>query len=254
MKVEIYRIQLTHLRNSEYCMFVSQLVVIFLKFDAELLHLKKSFDRLVALLPDLDKVRAQEQGSIYSNLVSDLNIQRTRIFVALVKQVKNLEKSGIASFATHVNLLNGLLDKHGRDIATANYNSKTKRLNDFLNDTTSSDEISAAISGLNLSLLVDELRNANNEFASKYIVRIENDTEIEAVDTHAIRTETDKALLDFFNAFEFCSVEYDELDYKTPALKLNEHISHYKTELKARETRRKNGKDTSTEAPIAPKA
>ena len=91
MKVSIYRVQLRHLRNSEYVMFVSQLVAIFLKFNAEILHLKKSFDRVMALMPELEKVRAQELGSIYSNLIHQLDVQRSKIFHAFVKQVSNLE-------------------------------------------------------------------------------------------------------------------------------------------------------------------
>lgn len=55
------------------------------------------------------------------------------------------------------------------------------------------------------------------------------------------------------STFEFCSTEYDDLDYQTPANELNEHVSYYKTQLKARETRRANGKDTSTEDPIVPR-
>lgn len=54
----------------------------------------------------------------------------------------------------------------------------------------------------------------------------------------------------FYNAFEFCSTEYDEIDYQTPANKLNDLILHYKTELKARTTRRNAGKEVHAEEPI----
>lgn len=235
-------------------MFVSQLVAIFLKFDADLLHLRKSFDRILALIPELEKVKAQEQSSAYSNLIHQLDVLRSRIFNALVKQVKTLGNSGLKSFAPHLEVMNRLLDKHGRDIAGDVQNSKTKRINDFLIDITASPEIMAAISALNLIVFIDELRAANTEFASKYLLRTETDAEIEVIDAHAIRSEMDDALTAFFDAFEFCSMEYEGVDYKTPALKLNEHISHYKTELKARETRRKNGKNTNTENHIMPKA
>jgi hypothetical protein len=58
----------------------------------------------------------------------------------------------------------------------------------------------------------------------------------------------------FFDAFEFCSSEYDDLDYVTPANELNDLIAYYKTQLKARATRRKAGKDVSKETPIVPAA
>ncbi len=254
MKVSIIRVRLSHLRNSEYCMFVSQLVAIFSKFNAELLHLKKTFDRILALMPELDKVRAQDQDSEFSNLIHQLDVLRGQIFNALVKQVKNLGNSGLKSFTPQLEVLNRLLDKHGRDISGDGQNAKTKRLNDFLSDITASPEITAAIAALHLTLFVDELRTANTEFASKYILRTETEAEAETVDTDAIRSEMNEAITTFFDAFELYSLEYDELDYATPAAKINEQTSYYKTELKARDTRRKNGKNTNSEDPITPKA
>jgi len=254
MKVKIFRVHLKSFRNSEYTIFVSQLVAIFLKYNAELLHLKKSFERLTAFIPDLENIKAQELSSAYSILIHDLDVQRDNLFNAIVNQVKNIEKSGLASLAGHVAVLNRLLDKHGRDIAADNYNAETKRLNDLLTEISSNAEVSAAIVAANLSLFVDELRTVNTEFNSKFMQRTQTDSAIEVVDARVIRTESDKALIAFFDAFEFCSSEYDELDYQTPANELNEHISHYKTQLKARDTRRTNGKDTTTEEAIAPKA
>ena len=78
----------------------------------------------------------------------------------------------------------------------------------------------------------------------------DENSSVEKVDAEAIRAQTDKALTAFFEAFEFCSTEYEELDYQTPANKMNELISHYKTQLKARQTRRHEGQDVQTEDPI----
>jgi hypothetical protein len=254
MKVQIFRLPLKSLRNNEYTMFVSQLVAIFLKYNAEQLHLKKSFERFTAFMPELEKVKAQELSSVYSNLIHDLDVQRDNVFKAIVAQVKNIEKSGLSALMPQVAILNHLFDKHGRDIATDNYNAETKRMNDLLTEISSSTEITAAITATNLNLFVDQLRVLNTDFAAKYMLRTEEGAAIETVDARAIRTESDKALIAFFDAFEFCSTEYDDLDYQTPANELNEHITHYKTQLKTRDTRRTNGKDTTTEETIAPKA
>jgi hypothetical protein len=72
----------------------------------------------------------------------------------------------------------------------------------------------------------------------------------EVVDARPIRAELDKALTSFYEAFEFCSTEYEDLDYQTPANEMNELISYYKTQLKARQTRRHEGQDVQTEDPI----
>jgi len=67
MNITILRIQLSHLWNSEYCIFVNQIVTIFQKFEIEALHLKKSFDRVLALLPEIAKIKAKELGNVISN-------------------------------------------------------------------------------------------------------------------------------------------------------------------------------------------
>lgn len=253
MSVKIFRFTLKNLRNSEYTMFVSQSVAIFMKYNAQALRLSKSFDRLLALMPDLDKIKAQDLGSAYSNMMRALDAQRDNLFSAIVSMVKNFEKTGIVALAPHVALLKRLLDKHGRDISEAGYSAETKRLNDFLADIANSPDLMTAINATNLTMFIDQLRTVNTEFASKFMVRIEEDSATEVVNAAQIRTQSDKALLAFFNAMEFCSTEYEELDYTTPANELNELITYYKTMLKSRESRRLAGKDTSVEAPIEPK-
>lgn len=250
MYVKIFRVALKSLRNGEYTMFVSQIVAIFQKYNAEALHLKKSFNKLLAMGPSLEKIKAQEQSSSFSNMIRDLDLQRDNIFSAIVAMVKSLEKSGINTLSVDVLLMNRLLDKHGRNIAQDSYNAETERLNDLFVDIDSSAELTLATAKLNLTFLLEQLRAINADFASKYLLRTEKESSIEEVDSRAIRMESDKILLEFFKAFEFCSSEYDELDYKTPANELNELITHYKTQLKARETRRKLGKDTTDEKPI----
>ena len=59
MKVTIIRLKLSHLWNNEYCMFVSQIVAIVLKYNPEVLHLKKAFERVTALLPELANIKSQ---------------------------------------------------------------------------------------------------------------------------------------------------------------------------------------------------
>ena len=99
-----------------------------------------------------------------------------------------------------------------------------------------------AAEALSLSIIFEELRNVNTRFDSLYMQRVENEADVEKVDSHAIRKEINKILTDFFDAIEFCSSEFDGLDYVTPANELNELIGNYKTLLKARTTRSRKSK------------
>jgi len=252
MKVTIFRVKLNHLWNSEYSMFVSQLVAIFMKYQPEALHLKKAFERLTALMPQLAKIKAQELSNAISNQLVELDNERDTLFNAIVAQVKNMGKLSLASIAPHVVVMNRFLDIHGRDIAAANYNAETKRINDMLADYNSKADVKVASDSLTLTIFFQQLATVNTQFANLFLQRTEENAATETVDARAIRAETDKVLVAFFDAFEFCSSEYDELDYQTPANEMNDLISYYKTQLKTRATRRSSGKDVHTEDPIKP--
>jgi vacuolar-type H+-ATPase subunit I/STV1 len=250
MNVEISRLPFKSLWNTEYTLFVNQVVAIIEKYDSRTLHLQKSFDKVKSQLPDLAKIKAQEKSNALSNQLQELDAERDTLIVAIVAQVKAMGRLSLPGIAPHVVVLDRFFDQHGRDIASANYNAETERLNDLLADYNAKDDVKAAAQALNLTMLFDQLGLVNTQFAALFLQRTEGDAATEKVDARAIRTLTDKALNAFFVAFEYCSSEYDGLDYITPASELNELIAYYKTQLKARATRRNSGKDVSVEEPI----
>lgn len=250
MKITIFRVKLSHLWNNEYCMFLNQLVANFQKFNPEALHLKKAFDRVLALMPEIAKIKAQELGNVISNQLSDLNSERRTLIVSIAEQAKTFSKLSLPSMAPSVTVLNRFLDKHGRDIGTKNYNANTDDFNKLFADYDATQEIQDAVTVLQLTILFNHLKEINTQFATLYLQRDDENSSVEKVNADAIRAEMDKTLTAFYDAFEFCSTEYDDLDYQTPADKMNETILHYKTQLKARTTRRHQGEDVHTEAPI----
>jgi hypothetical protein len=60
MKSIINRLQLVRLWNSEYSIFVNQIVAIILKYQPAVLHLQKVYAKLTAMLPNLEKIKAPE--------------------------------------------------------------------------------------------------------------------------------------------------------------------------------------------------
>lgn len=249
MKITLIRLPLSHLWNIEYCVFVSRSIAIMLKYQPETLHLKKAFDRVNALTPELNKIKAQELGNAISNQLADLNNERRTVIKAVIDQTKKLGKLSIPELAPHVSVMNRFLDKHGRDIGDTNYTDNTGRFNNLLAEYKDSATIKAAAAALQLSFMFDHLSAINTQFISLDAQRTSEESAVEKVDSRAIRVETDRALTDFYHAFEFCSTEYETLDYQTPANELN---SHFKTQLKARDTRRQEGKEVHKEDPITP--
>ncbi len=244
MKTTIIRLHLTHLRNSEYSIFVNQLVEILSKYDPEALHVKKAFEKLTAMLPILAKIKIQDQSNALTKSVRDTAAERAILFTAIVRIVKAMRKLSIPAIAPHVVVLKRFLDIHGRAIAKTSYNISTQRTINLLDDYDAKADVKTAAEALNLAIIFGELRKVNTRFEILYMQRLESDAAIEKVDSHAIRRELNIVLTDFFDAFEFCSSEFDDQDYITPAKELNELIGNCKTMLKARTTRsRKSRKE-----------
>ena len=250
MTVKLNRFATSNLRNNEYTIFINQFAQIAAKYQPETLHLAKSFQKVNAMLPAIAKIKAQETSSVFSNQLHDLDNQRDTLFNAIVAHAKTMSKLNLPTIKPHTEVLNNFLDKHGRDIATASLNAETKRLADLLNDYEATSTVKTAIAGLNLKLLFDQLLIANNNFAALFLQRTEEEAATEKVDARAIRIETDKILTAFLYAIEYCSAEYDDKDYAPLANELNDLITYYKTQLKARNTRRSSGKDISGEPEI----
>ena len=242
MKTTIIRLHLTHLRNSEYSLFVNQLVEIFASYDPEALHVKKAFEKLTAMLPILAKIKVQDQSNALTKSVRDTAAERAILFTAIVRIVKAMRKLTIPAIAPHVVVLKRFLDIHGRAIAKTSYNISTQRTINLLDDYDAKSDVKTAAEALNLAIIFQELRKVNTRFENLYMQRLESNAAFEKVDSHAIRKELNIVLTDFFDAFEFCSSEFDEQDYVTPAKELNELIGNCKTELKARATRSRREK------------
>lgn len=250
MIVKLNRLTLNNLRNSEYVIFVNQMAQIAANHQPETLHLTKSFQKLNAALPTLAKIKTQDTGSPLSNQLHDLDTERDTLFNAIVAQVRTMGKVNLPTIKPHVAVMKNFLDKHGRDIAKESLNAETQRLTNFLADYDATPEVKTAATTLNIKMLFDQLLVVNNNFADLFLQRTEEEAATEKVNARAIRLETDQTLTAFLDAIEFCSAEYDTLDYAPLANELNDLITYYKTQLKARNTRRSNGKDVSAEPEI----
>src|SRR5665647_3068427 len=96
METKINRLQLNHLWNSEYTIFVNQVAGIVVKYNPEALHLQKAFEKLLNVLPNLEKVKAQELSNALSTTLQELDNDRSNLIKAIAAQVKMYGKLSIS--------------------------------------------------------------------------------------------------------------------------------------------------------------
>ena len=249
MKAIIHRLPLTHLLNSEYSIFVTQLIAILAKYQPDLLHLKKAYERLTAMMPQLVKIKAQERCNSITASLEQLDNERNILVMGIRNQIKMLGRLTLPDLSPYLLMMRRFMDTYGSEITAGNYNAATERTNKLLAEYNAKAELQNGADALYLKMLFDQLNAINTRFAKLFIQRTEQDAAQEHIDTKAIRIEADKVLIALFDAFEFCSSEYEDLDYKTAAKELNELIDYYKMQLKGRIARRSAGKGISNELP-----
>ena len=250
MKVKISTLSFSSLWNGEYVRFITQIVDIFKSFDADALHLLKALGALLAMLPDLAKLQAQEMGSTITQELIELDAAREAMFISIVEQLRGHARGALAALAEHVKVMVHFFDVQGRDIAREGYNEETQRLVDLFKAYDANPKVQAAAAALNLTAYFDQLRANNEQFDAKFGERNKEKANIEHVDSEAIRAATTPVLKDLYGSIEHCSREYDKLDYTGLANEINNLTTYYETQLHARAARRKNGVDVSKEKPI----
>ena len=241
--------KLRQLHNSEYVLFVKQLINIINKYFPDALHLTRALGGVTSMVPQLEKIRAKEKRNALTQQLKEIDKSRDNYIRVIHAQVKNIGKLNLLITDAFVKTISRLLEKYGHDLATANYPTESQQIIALLTAYNASQELKTAAEGLNIAQYFDALDEANSQFEEIFMARIKIKASTEKVDSLAIRLVTDIRLTEFYKAIEYCSREYDDLDYATPVAELNHLISYYKTVLKRRATRRKTRKNKKKDKP-----
>lgn len=249
--IKINRFKLLGLWNKEYPLVVQRIIAIALRYAIEALHLGRKFGILEACRPLLELMEAKERKNRYSILMSEYD-QKRDIYINVIHAIaKSFRRAALPGTGEAALRILEMFDKHGKNIARDNYTAETKRLYDIIADIERNPELSEALEKLALTPVFEALKTTNILFDEAFMERNKIMADDNA-DIPAIRKECDAAITGFFDAIEYCSDEYPELDYSGLAKELNQLNGYYKTQLKLRQSRRQTGKDVSTEEPIPP--
>jgi hypothetical protein len=96
------------------------------------------------------------------------------------------------------------------------------------------------------------LFEANREYETLFREYIAEKSEEQRIDVVGLRRDCSKTLVQFFDAVQYSAYIHDDVDYTPLINELTKLHQYYIAQLKARATRRKNGKKTDEEPPIQP--
>lgn len=247
----LHKLDFTKLWNSEHPRVYNRLITIAEKHDPAALHLAGPVARAKEHLPELAKIEAMERGSLTSRQLQTLDNRRDSLIRAITGIADAIVLADIPETREHAQRVAAFLAKHDTaSMPTANYTSESERISDMLEDASRNPELYSSLSALNMSTIATELIDVNNEFESVFMQRTDEGATAITVDSKGIRTAADKPMRELFQFIELYQEEYPDVDYLPLVRELNELLAYYKTQLAARDTRRKSGLKTDTEPPI----
>ncbi|MFK8281216.1 DUF6261 family protein [Capnocytophaga cynodegmi] len=226
------------LRNSEYPLVVGRILEIVSKHNLEELALKKAYDRVALLQPELEKIKIQEKTSGLTSEIAAANKLRDKITIVIFNLVNNFKQLGISPYSDNAKTLHLWLSKYGKSIVKENNTSQTEKTNQLIAEMEVDEAIKKALSALHLTDLFVRLKKANEEFERLFRSRTSEVASLPEVDAKAIRQQADKELNKLFVAIDFCASEYEDKDYKPLISELQELLNYHKTQIKARKNKK----------------
>ncbi len=253
MKTKIVRPHYVNLRNNEYPLAAERTISIAEKYSVQEMKLGRSFGILSGFRPRLQAMKVYVRKNKKIEAAGLLDSERDTLVKAFRGVVKAQVDVELPQVKPHCALLNELLDSHKtQTIAGDGLSTETERLNNLEKDIIAGQGIQTAIAALNLQDIVARMFDANREYETLFREIIAEKSVAEHIDIPALRRECNKALGQFFDAIQYCAFEHEDIDYVGLVNEINQLNNYYRTQLKARAIRRKNGKDTDKEEPIVP--
>ena len=158
MKKTKLKFTFTRLWNTEYPLFIERIVEIVSKNNPEHLGLKKAYDRLNALVPELKNIQTYARTSTITDSLTAVDKKRDNLIGGLTKIVAGYKLIDLPHYSDSAKALHLSLSKYSKGFSKENYTSQTEKTKQFLEETNKNPEVSNAITNLNLSNIVTELR------------------------------------------------------------------------------------------------
>ncbi|MDR2292967.1 MAG: DUF6261 family protein [Prevotellaceae bacterium] len=252
--LKIERFRFDELKNAEFTLVVPHIVNIVEKYPIALQQLPKRIAALKAFLPELDKIEAQERKWRDAQQLDEYERLRDAYVNTLIRTERTYARVAIPGYEEASKKLTALFDKHGRDIADDRNTAETQRLYNLVEDIERTDGMLNILNVFALTPVYTAMKDANIYFDKLWQLRNTELSEVEHIDTKAIRAACVKAINALYEGIEYWAAESENAEWKPLIDEISKLSAYYKQQIKARITRRKNKENTDSEPTIKPNA
>lgn len=164
-------ISLKDLRNGEYIQFIKDTCTIVTNNDPAVLNVVTQHTALLAKGTELESLFKTAMANAITKELVDLDEQRDQIINGLGFVIKGYGYHFLPAIKSAANALNDNLKMYGTGIATQNLQGETATLTSLVGDWENKPDLTAAVTTLQLTNWLTELKLVNEKFATRYIQR-----------------------------------------------------------------------------------
>lgn len=215
------------------------------KYNPESMKIAGMYNLLSAQKPLLDILAVKYSG--YPN-ATDFKAQyklRNNLLVALNSHINAIEKGRVASLIQQAQVAVPYLNGYLKGISKEPDSVKSGRVNQMLNGLTGNDEVTTALSVLEITPFMDELKGYQQQINRGESQRRESLAVRPKFNNKDARERVITAVRNLLNAIELAKVEHTELDYMPLINELNVVLTTRQTVIKSRTTRNSNAANKS---------
>uniref|UniRef100_A0AB33KWL9 Hemagglutinin n=1 Tax=Tenacibaculum sp. Pbs-1 TaxID=3238748 RepID=A0AB33KWL9_9FLAO len=140
--------------------------------DVDVLALTNPTNELTTIVNRIDSLYQQVQGSTLTQEIITLDTRRDKAISGIKMILNGYENHFNEAIVSAAKTLLATINAHGTNIIRKSYQEQTAILDSISKDFETEPELIQAISLLDLTTWVAELKNANTEFSAKYIERV----------------------------------------------------------------------------------
>ncbi len=227
----INNILLKKLRNNEFIQFIENIQEIVSESNPETLKVQDQYNALNQPLTTLQQIHSKKSGSSITNQLIEIDKRRDTALISIYNLVEAYTNHFNEEVAAKASDLLQVLDIYGKDVARYSYQYETNAIDDILAQWESKTESIAAIS---ITDWVNELKEANTLFNSRYLDRVKESAEesdIKVIEMRHLATEKYNELVGYLSAYS--TIEKTEI-YTKVLNQINALIDQYNKTLTAR--------------------
>lgn len=231
----IEKLDFSKLWHSEYPFVYNKIVKIVEKHNPEKLQLKRALERVKTHLPALQKIEIQENSSIYSKRLEEIDNQRDNLTRAIYKMTKSWLMANLEATRKEANMVMKSLKKHHvRYLDEEEYGTQMQQTNELLHEIQKNKKLAKALRCIHIDPLFDELKRINSLFEKTFIQRTYEQAELVKVDCKTIRNAADKEMRRLLSLIVLYQEEFPTNNYQELIEELNELLNYHKSIVKNR--------------------